>query len=359
MNEINRKYLGKEPFSFSGKQRVYENFPNKTKSKIDEALSYNDIYTRFRQHKKSNKYSPIYVYNKRELFQSDITFFTADHLVKANNGYKYLHCTIDVFTKMAWVYPLKSNTCKNTLTCFKDILKQCGKKPERLQSDRGSEFKCLKFKKFLKDNDIHHYFSYSYRKCAVIERFNLSIQQLLYKLMAKNNSYEWTTFLDQAMQIYLNRKHTTIQMSPIDAEKEENQNKIRKIYHSKYEEAAINVKKPKYKVGDTVRIWSERSKFHRGYMEDFSREYFTIIEVLSNLPVPRYKLSDINGENIIGSFFEDEIIRYNVQPNQYYDIEKVIKERGKGSNKELFVKYKGWPNSFNEWVNASNVKNIK
>ena len=85
-------------------------------------ISKSDIYTRFKQHKKPRKYSPIYVYNRRELFQSDVVFFTDKDMVEVNNGFKYMLTTIDVFTKMVWVYPMKANTCKNVMECFKDIL---------------------------------------------------------------------------------------------------------------------------------------------------------------------------------------------------------------------------------------------
>jgi hypothetical protein len=58
------------------------------------------------------------------------------------SGTHFNNLTIDVFTKMAWVYPMKDNKCKNVMECFQDILVKCGKKPERLNSDRGSELIC-------------------------------------------------------------------------------------------------------------------------------------------------------------------------------------------------------------------------
>jgi hypothetical protein len=275
---------------------------NNKKDDVDTALSNNDVYTSFKQHRKSKKYSPIYVYNKRELFQSDTVFFTNNDLVAENHGYKYLFTTIDVFTKMAWIYPMKDNKCKTVMECFQDILSKCGEKPQRLNSDRGSELICKQFAKFLKDNKIHHYLSYSLRKCPVIERFNLTIQRILYKIMRKNNSYEWSKFLDQAMNIYLNRKHRTIKMSPLEAEKDENETKVRRTYFEKYMKAEKKKQKPKFLVGDSVRILKERGTFHRGYMQDFTTETFIITQVLTNLPVPRYKFKEYNGDEIVGSF---------------------------------------------------------
>ena len=356
MNEqsINNEYFSDKPHSFGGKYRLYQLYNDK--KKVDNALSYNDIYTRFKQHKRAKHYSPIYVYKKRELFQSDTVFFTNDDLVKANDGYKYLFTTIDVFTKMAWIYPMKDNKCKTVMECFKDILIKCGKKPERLNSDRGSELICKQFEKYLKDNNIHHYLSYSERKCPVVERFNLSIQRILYKMMAKHNSLEWTKFIDPAMKIYLNRFHRTIKMSPVEAEKDRNQRQLRLTYFEKYRKAGLKARKAKYKTGDSVRIWKKRGTFHRGYMEDFTREHFIITKVLTNLPVPRYKLKDYNNENIVGSFFEDELVHFN--PSEFYESEIIKKRKTKKRGLEYLVHYIGYPSSMDQWVKASDMKKL-
>ena len=351
MNKINSDYFSDKPHSFGGKYRLYESYGDK--EKVDTALSNNDIYTRFKQHRRSKYFSPIYVYKKRELFQSDVVFFTNKDLVDVNDGYKYLFTTIDVFTKMAWVYPMKENKCKNVMECFQDILNKCGEKPEKLNSDRGSELICKQFQKFLKDNNIYHYLSYSLRKCPVVERFNLTFQQLLYKIMAQNNSKQWTKFIEQALKIYLNRKHRTIGMTPLEAEQEKNQTILRKIYYEKYMKS--EVKKPKFQVGDSVRIWKARGTFHRGYMEDFSREHFTIIKVLKNLPVARYRLKDYNGEEIVGNFFEDELVKYN--PGEYYESE-ILKRRKTKKGVEYLVHYTGYPSSMDQWVKASDLKSL-
>ena len=97
-DEINKEYVGDKPHSFGGKYRLYDVYEN---GSVDKALHKSDVYSKFKQHRRSKSYSPIYVYKKRELFQSDVVFFTRSELVEANNGYKYLFTTIDVFTKMA------------------------------------------------------------------------------------------------------------------------------------------------------------------------------------------------------------------------------------------------------------------
>ena len=345
-------YHGDKPYSFGGRNRAYE-YVNK--DEVNKTLDHSDIYTRFKQYKKPRKYSPIYVYRKRELFQSDVVFFTNKDMVKANDGYKYLFTTVDVFTKMAWVYPLKANTCQNVMNSFKDILEKCGKIPERLNTDRGSEMICKQFEDFLKINKIHHYLSYSLRKCPVVERFNLTIQTLLYKIMAQKKSLRWVDFLDHAMKIYLNRKHRTIGMSPVDGDKDKNEKKIRKIYLKRYLKSNIKKRRPKYKIGDTVRICAERGNFHRGYMEDFTREHFEISKVMLNLPFPRYKIKEYNGDEIVGTFFENELVKYIPHKDKLYDIDIIKERKNKKGEKEYLVHYIGWPKSYDEWKNARDL----
>ena len=89
------------------------------------------------------------------------------------------------------------------MECFKDILKKCGDKPKRLNTDRGSEMICKQFDLFLKSENIHHYLAYSLRKCPVIERFNLTIQQLLYKIRTKK-LLNWVGYIDQMSPINSN-----------------------------------------------------------------------------------------------------------------------------------------------------------
>ena len=354
-NTFEKLYHSDKPFSFGSKKRVLENI-KASKEEIAHNLRKNDIYTRYKQYKKPRKYSPIYVYKRRELFQADLIAFTNPEYIKANDGYKYLFTTIDVFTKYAWVYPLKSKDCETTKKCFEDILSKCGEQPEKLQTDRGSEFVCAKFKNFLKSRNIHHYLSYSDRKCPVVERFNLTIQQILYKILDKNESFRWIDYLDQAMQIYNNRKHTTIRLSPKDAEKRENETTVRKAFIKRYNKVGTKPPKPKYKVGDTVRIWKFKRVFDRGYQENFTTQYFKIRKILTNLPVVRYKLEDILGEKIIGSFFENELVPFD---GMEFHRTQVLDSKGKGKNKKYLVHYLGWPNKFNEWVSEDRLKDIQ
>lgn len=347
-NMLEDTYYKNKAWSYGGVDRVRKHFPTVKKSEIENFFGKNDIYSRFKQHRRSRTFSPIYVYKKRELFQADVVFFTDPDMQAVNNGYKYLFTCIDCFTKMAWIFPLKSNNCESIMKCFQSIMSVCGQKPERLNSDRGSELICKKFGEYLKGLKIFHYLSYSVRKCPIIERFNLTIQNLIYRIMTKNRNLQWVNYLNQAMEIYLNRRHRTIGMSPIAAEEDKNEDIVRGnllvFFHKKKKRKK---RKPKFNLNDTVRIWTEKKTFQRGYDENYSIEYFKIAEVKKNLPVPRYILRDSSDEIITGAFFEDELVKYI--PSDMNDI-KILKTRKKGKKTEYFVHYVGYPKNRDEWI---------
>ena len=100
--------------------------------------------------------------------------------------------------------------------------------------------------------------------------------------------------------------------------------KKNKIDLERYNKSNLKKKKLKFKVGETVRIWGERGQFHRGYLEDFTTEFFTISKVLRNLPFPKYIIKEYNNDEVVGTFFEDELVKYI--PNDNYQI-RVLKQR--------------------------------
>ena len=155
-------------------------------------------------------------------------------------------------------------------------------------------------KLFLSSKNINHIFSYSIRKCPNIERFIHTIKRIIYQMMEYHSSLEWTKFLDVALHIYLNRYHRTIKMSPNEAELEKNRLKLLTTYKTKYDKVKEKKRKPKYSCGQTVRVFKDKGKFKRGFMSDFTKEYFKIKDVLTNLPVTRYTLSGLDGEEIKG-----------------------------------------------------------
>ena len=143
--------------------------------------------------------------------------------------------------------------------------------------------------------------------------------------------------LDDIVNEYNNTYHTTIKMKPIDVKDNTY------IYTSK----KINYKYPKFKVGDHVRISKYKNIFAKGYMPNWSEEVFGIKKVKNTVPWT-YVIDDFNGEEIIETFCEKELQKRN---QEEFRIEKVIKRK----DNKTYVKWKGYNNSFNSWIDKASL----
>ena len=247
-------------------------------------------------------------------------------LSKYNKGIRFLLCVIDIFSKYAWVVPLKDKKSISIVKAFQIILKQSNSrqrakgtsakhvKPNKIWVDKGSEFYNAYFKKWLRDNDIVMYSTHNEGKSVVAERFIRTLKSKIYKYMTSISKNVYIDKLDDIVDEYNNTYHTTIKMKPIDVKDNTYINADKEI----------NNKDPKFKVGDRVRISKYKNIFAKGYMPNWSEEVFVIKEVKNTVPWT-YVINDLNGEEIIGTFYEKELQKTN---QEEFRIEKVIKRKG-------------------------------
>ena len=90
---------------------------------------------------------------------------------KFNKGFRFLLCVIDIFSKYAWVVPLKDRNGVSIVNAFQKLLDDSKRKPNKIWVDKGGDFYKNYFKKWLKDNDIAMYSTHNERKSVVAERF--------------------------------------------------------------------------------------------------------------------------------------------------------------------------------------------
>ena len=112
----------------------------------------------------------------------------------------------------------------------------------------------------------------------------------------------------------------------------------------------VNDKDPKFKVGDHIRISKYKSIFAKGYTPNWSEKKFLIKEIKNIVPWT-YVINDLNDEEIIGICYEKKLQKID---QQEFSIEKVIKKKKKKRNK-LYIKWKGYDNSFNSWIDKKNL----
>ena len=286
------------------------------------------------------------------------------NLSKENNGYKFLLTCIDVLSKFAWVVPLKDKTGKTLVKAFTRIFKQ---KPQRtplaLQTDKGSEFVNKVFQKFLTLHNVHFFTTENQEiKASIVERFNRTLKTKMWRYFTHTNKYRYVDVLQDLVAAYNASKHRSIGMAPEDVD-ETNEEKVwQKLYsRSKAERRQTTpggggVRRrgrvgvsgvDLLRVGDKVRISKAKRLFDKGYLPNWTEEIFEIASVVHTIPKV-YKLRDYDGAVITGTFYTEELQK--VSEPDLYRVETILKQRKRKGRSEYFVKWLGYPTSFNSWV---------
>ena len=181
------------------------------------------------------------------------------------------------------------------------------------------------------------YSTYNNGKPVVAERFIRPLKNKIFKQRKYISKNVYFAVLDDIVNIYNTTVHKTMKMKPIDgigdayAEYNENRNK----------------KDPKFKVDDHVRISKYKNIFAKGHTPNWSEEVFVISKTKNTVPWT-YVINDLNGEEITGSFYEKELQKTN---QKEFRIEKVLKRK----SDELYVKWKGYDNRFNSWIDKKDL----
>ena len=247
----------------------------------------------------------IKTFKKRKVYSSfrdniwHVDLADMQSLSKNNKGIKYLLCAIYLLSKYAWVVPLKDKKGTSIINAFQKIISE-GRKPNKRWIDQGSEFYNDSLKDFLKINNTKMYSTQNEGKSVVAERFIRTLKNKIFKHMtaiSKNVCFE---VLDDIVNKYNNTIHITIKMKSIDV-------KDNTYVDWKKE---VNDKNPKFKVGDHVRVSNYKNIFAKGCTPNWSEEVF-IISKIKNIVPWTYAINDLNGEQIIGTFYEKELQKTN------------------------------------------------
>ena len=212
---------------------------------------------------------------------------------KYNKGIRYLLSAIDLFSKYTWVVPLKDKKGTAIVNAFQSILDNSKRKPNKVWTDHGGEFYNNVFKRWLKDNNVKIYSTYNEGKSVVAERFIKTLKNKIYKHMTAISKNVYFDVLDDIVDEYNNKYPRKIKMKTID---------VKDDSFAEYN-GESNEKDPKFKVGDHVRISKYKNIFAKGYTPNWSEEIFVVKKIKNTVPWT-YVISDLNGEEIVRSFFE-------------------------------------------------------
>ena len=348
-------YNPKRSGALGGVERLYRDVKKDGKYAISRAqlkkwLMKQDTYTLHKPARRHYKRNRVIVGGIDELWQMDLADMQT--MAAENDGYRYLLVCIDVFSKYLWVIPLKTKTGPALVMAFKKIL-ESGRKPEKIQTDQGTEFFNKHFKELMKKEEIHLYNTYNETKASVVERVIPTLKTRMWRYFTAKKTMRYIEVLQDLVDSYNRSKHRSIQKKPINV----TQKNEREVWHTLYgEREKEEPVKYKFEVGDQVRISKMKRTFEKGYLPNFSKEIFTVSQQIARHP-PVYKLKDYDQEELSGTFYNEELQKV-IKEDDVYEVEKILKTRRKGKNKEVYVKWLGYPAKFNSWIPASEVKDI-
>lgn len=284
----------------------------------------------------------------RDLFQADLV--DMQQLSRSNKGNKYYLAVIDTFSKMGYAEPLKTKSMKDVTEAMRKILKRSGV-PKNLQTDQGLEFFNKEFKSLMKENGINHYNTWTDKKAAIVERWNRTIKNKIWKMFTEENTTNWIDSLQHIVDDYNNKKHSTIKMRPVEVNKDNEFQVLERLATSK-----TSIKDPKFKVGDFVRLSRYKNIFEKGYTGNWTEEIFEIVKVKNTVPIT-YTVKDMSGEMLQGTFYELELKKTKI--GDYFRIEKIL-QRKKMPNGivKLKVRWKGYNKKYDSWIDLDDTEKL-
>lgn len=331
----------------------------KGKMNRDDVIKWLQSQETYTLHKPIHKKFPRNKYvlsNLNELWQADLSDMRT--YSKYNDGFNYILCVIDCFTKYAYARPMKSKNSITTKSCLESIFYEADTTPTHIQSDKGTEFVSKDVQKYLRTKNVNYYTTNNPDiKASIVERFQRTLKMRMWRYFTHKNTYRYIDVLQDLLYAYNHSYHSSIKMCPCDV----NSDNIMTVWNNLYDRHnyRINTRSlPKLRIGDYVRITKYKHIFQKGYESNWSDEIFIVSSVIDRSPLVVYKLKDLKQEDIVGTFYEKELQKVSYDPTSNYKIDKIIRSRYSGNRKQVLVKWKGYPDKFNSWVLFSELNAI-
>jgi len=349
-------YSLSSPASYAGINRVYEEARRKyPKIKLKDVYDFMHKQRVYTMHRPLRKKFPRLATRPSGLhtdWQADLAIF--DQLAKYNDGYKYLLVCIDVLSRKLYAVPAKSKSSEDMIDAFENIFKLSkGTLPHKLYTDRGLEFEAKRMKEYFKEKDIDKRVVYSTDvHASMAERANRTIKERLYRYFSEQNTLRWKDVIQKivsGINASINRTTGVTPNSVTFKNAGEVFNRLYKDPKNIQNTKTSSILEP----GQIVRITKEKGKFEKGYLPNYTDELFRIHIKYDNRYPVTYKLKDFEGNLIEGIFYREELVP--TQEDTTHRIAEILKTRTRQGIKQHFVRWIGYNDNFNSWVNDSDI----
>jgi len=205
-----------------------------------------------------------------------------------------------LYTRFGFCIPMINKPQESLREAFENIFEEHDRIPKFIWFDKEAGIKSNYFKRFLIENNIILYHTENQGKSVFAERFIRTLKNKMYKYFTAIGKQEWNkSLLDKIVDDYNNTVHSSINITPKEASDDPELVKLNNNNKS-------NFKKPKFQIGDRVRIFKWKNKFEKGFTTKWTDEIFIITRVNHTSPTT-YEIIDLDNEKILGRFYENEL----------------------------------------------------
>ena len=310
------------PASF-GSRASLKKYSNCSYEQVDNYLHKNETYSKFKQSKKRFLRLKVQTFRLNEIWSVDLA--DMQQLARPNNGVNFLFVAVDTLSRFLWVRPIKRKTADSCRNALKEIISDIRNespnmqplfcratrgttavpgKPEKIWVDKGREF-AGEFASFCQNAAIDLYSTNSETKSAFAERNIRSLKSIIFKYLHENSTDVYIDKLQSFVNVINSLVKRITKMTPKQVQKSDEAFLV-SLQNSNA------VQKPRFKIGQHVRIRRKLDLFHRGYRIQFTEEIFEIVAVKTLNP-PTYLLKDANEQLIEGKFYESKLVRFEAE----------------------------------------------
>lgn len=332
-----------KPASFSGTSKFEKVYKKSSKNFLTNKFTY-------QLHKPVRKKFP-----RRSVIVSgpdilwDVDLLDLREFQGKNFKNRYILTVIDVFSRKAYGQAMTNKGADTTAKAFQKILHACI--PQSVRTDHGNEFKG-EFNKLLKSHSINHILTSSPEiKANFVERFHRTFRDKLMRYMTYYSNENWTKVYQSIIKSYNDTPHRSLNNMAPNAV---NSGNVGELLAFMLKQQKKCTKVNKFKIGDVVRITTLKSGFTKASKHTFTDELFRIKSISDSCP-KTYKLEDMMGEPIVGSFYNEEIQKAEPDAEKHRRIEKAT-STGKGLYK---VKFKNLPRKYDSIITIKELAGYK
>ena len=346
--ELKRRYRDPgQPGSLGGAAR-FGKAQGITVQRAKRILEHELGYTLHKPTRRRFPTSRVLVFGPDEQWAADLV--DVQKLKRENKGTNYLLTVVDVFSKYAWVLPVKQKTGPLMARALATLFKTSKRSPQKLQTDDGKEFYNKHVTKVLKEHGTHHFSTAGDTKASVVERFNRTFKQRLYRYMTTFNTFKYLSVLPKLVSGYNASFHRSIGRAPRDVD----ESNAEEVWDTLYDDKKKKKKKKNrgaLKVGDRVRLNAKHRTFQKGYLPGWTEEVFLITRANLDGNVPTYRISEWDDTPIKGTFYAQDLQKVTVTDDDLFRIDSVVRRK----KDKLLVRWKGWPSKYDSWMDKKDL----